>query len=424
MMLTEDVQVLLIDDDNDVLDAYQNLLQLSGYKTVACSDPTQVMAMIPTNWAGVVVSDMYMPGLSGMDLLQKIQQFDEELPVVIITGHGDIPMAVDAVKKGAVDFLTKPLQPPALLKKLKELLEQREKLIGQRRSLSDRASTELIGDTPPMLQIKQQIADVAAHSKDILLEGEPGTGRHSAARLIHSESSAKYQSLISASGQSIQSQGALQQVLKQAARGGVLLHNPQLMPVEIQRWLCHTLLEQERLNRKEYRIFAIIDGSAEQEVEQNSLLPELYYYLSQCKLSLPAVRHRIKDIVPLFNHFLEQSCIKLNKEQPRVEQAYVKRLQQHDWQGNVLEIKNIAELYAIGIVKLAGNERTQPIEQISSPLDDLIDGYEKQVIEDALFLFSGRINEVASYLQIPRKKLYLRMKKHNLDKAEYKVRGS
>ncbi len=424
MTLTEDVQVLLIDDDNDVLDAYQNLLQLSGYKTVACSDPTQIMAMIPTNWPGVVVSDMYMPGLSGMDLLLKIQQFDDELPVVIITGHGDIPMAVDAVKKGAVDFLTKPLQPPALLVKLKEQLEQRKKLITQRRSLTTKTSTELVGETPPMQQIKQQIAELASHNKNMLLEGEPGTGRHTAARLIHSEGSTKHHPITVISGQTIQNSGELQIQLKRAERGSTLLHNPQLMPVETQRWLCHTLLEQERLNRKETRIFAIVDGSAEQEVEQNSLLPELYYYLSQSKLSMPAIRHRVKDIVPLFSHFLHQSCIKLSKEQPRVEQAYIKRLQQHDWQGNVLEIKNIAELYAIGIVKLAGNERTQPIEQISSPLDDLIDSYEKQVIEDALFLFSGRINEVASYLQIPRKKLYLRMKKHSLDKAEYKVRGT
>ncbi|WP_249199179.1 helix-turn-helix domain-containing protein [Photobacterium sp. GJ3] len=105
-----------------------------------------------------------------------------------------------------------------------------------------------------------------------------------------------------------------------------------------------------------------------------------------------------------------------------IDKAYINTLNRHHWRGNVLELRNVAELYAIGIVKLAGQERTQPLEQMSSPLDDLIDSYEKQVIEDALYLFSGRINEVSGYLQIPRKKLYLRMKKHNLDKADYKAR--
>ncbi|WP_413110633.1 sigma-54-dependent transcriptional regulator [Thaumasiovibrio sp. DFM-14] len=422
MILTDDIQVLLIDDDTDVLDAYQNLLQLSGYNTLACADPTQVISLLPDNWPGVIVSDMYMPGINGMELLDKLQKVDEELPVVIITGHGDIPMAVDAVKQGAVDFLTKPLQPPALLKKLKELLEVRRKLIQRRLAINNSNDIVLIGDTPPMLHINAQIREFSVSNKDILIEGEAGTGRQTAARLIHQESKQKHQPFVSISGQTVTHLGVILPSIKQATRGTLLIHNPQLIPIETQRWLSQTLLENDRLGRKECRIIAVIDGVAEQDVEQNNLLPELYYYLSQCKITMPAIRHRTKDIIPLFRHFLRQSCIKLNKEEPIIEDAYLKRLQQHNWQGNVLEIKNIAELYAIGIVKLAGNERTQPIEQLSSPLDDLVDGYEKQVIEDALFLFSGRINEVAAYLQVPRKKLYLRMKKHNLDKAEYKIR--
>nr|WP_086941033.1 sigma-54 dependent transcriptional regulator [Thaumasiovibrio occultus] len=422
MMLNDDTHVLLIDDDNDVLDAYQNLLELSGYKTVACADPTKVLGMLPDNWPGVVVSDMYMPGMDGMELLTHIQRRDQDLPVVIITGHGDIPMAVDAVKKGAVDFLTKPLQPQALLEKLKQLRERRAKVVEKRRTLSVQTEVELIGYSPLMAQIRSQIDELATQHRDILLEGDSGTGRHTACQLIHSKSSAKNEPICKLAGKNIATYAPLIETMKNATRGSIILHNPQLMPIDVQRWLCHTLLEQDRLGKKSYRIFAIVDGQAEMEVEQNNLLPELYYYLSQSKLSMPSIRHRTKDIIPLFEYFLHRSCAKLGKERPRVEQVYINRLQQHDWQGNVLEIKNIAELYAIGIVKLAGNERTQPIEQLSSPLDDLIDGYEKQVIEDALFLFSGRINDVASYLQIPRKKLYLRMKKHSLDKAEYKAR--
>ena len=142
------------------------------------------------------------------------------------------------------------------------------------------------------------------------------------------------------------------------------------------------------------------------------------------RFNLPTLRQRSSDITLIFKHYIKQSCKKLNKAIPAIDKAYLAILNRYEWPGNVLELKNVAELYAIGIVKLAGQERSKPLDQMSSPLDDLVDGYEKQVIEDALYLFSGRINEVSSYLQIPRKKLYLRMKKHGLDKAEYKVRSN
>ncbi len=103
-MISDDIEVLIVDDDHDVVEAYQELLEIAGFKAKAVTDSTLVLGMLKRNWPGVIVSDMYMPGLDGMELLAKIQQFDHELPVIIITGHGDIPMAVGALKKGAVDF--------------------------------------------------------------------------------------------------------------------------------------------------------------------------------------------------------------------------------------------------------------------------------------------------------------------------------
>lgn len=156
--------------------------------------------------------------------------------------------------------------------------------------------------------------------------------------------------------------------------------------------------------KKEVRVLAILEGTPEAKVEQDKLLPELFYFLSQIRFSLPPLKQRNCDITPLFRHFLKKSCQKLNKALPAVDKAYINTLNRHEWPGNVLELKNVAELYAIGIVKLTGQERTKPLDQMRSPLDDLVDSYEKQVIEDALYLFAGRINEVSSYLQIPRKK--------------------
>ncbi|MGR5149276.1 sigma-54-dependent transcriptional regulator [Photobacterium alginatilyticum] len=422
MIMNNDIEVVIIDDDQDVLDAYQHLLEVSGYKAHALTDPTAAISMLHKNWPGVVVTDMYMPGLSGMELLDKVKALDPELPVIMITGHGDIPMAVDAVKKGALDFLQKPLQPAELITLLEKHLPIRKQKIEQRTNVSYSASEVLLGESPLIIKIREQIAQTALTTKDVLIEGESGTGRHTIAKLLHQESELRDQPYANAIGQAISCTADLQRSMISARGGSLCLSNPQDMPIETQQWLCRFLLEQERQGKKEVRVLAVLEGAPETKVEQDKLLPELFYFLSQVRFSLPPLKQRNCDITPLFRHFLKRSCQKLNKTVPAVDKAYINTLNRHEWPGNVLELKNVAELYAIGIVKLTGQERTKPLEQMSSPLDDLVDSYEKQVIEDALYLFAGRINEVSSYLQIPRKKLYLRMKKHSLDKAEYKVR--
>ncbi|WP_036800524.1 sigma-54-dependent transcriptional regulator [Photobacterium marinum] len=424
MMINNDIEVLIIDDDQDVVEAYQHLLEVSGYKALTATDPTVAINMLHKDWPGVVVTDMYMPGLSGMELLEKVRELDPELPVIMITGHGDIPMAVDALKKGALDFLQKPLQPAELLALLEKHLPERKRKIEQRNTLNLSASEMLLGDSPLIIKIREQIADIALTTKDVLIEGDSGTGRHTVAKLLHQNSEISEGPYVSTLGQEISCTADLQRKMISARSGSLCLKNPQIMPTETQQWLCRFLLEQDRQGKKEVRLLVIVDGSPESLVEQEKLLPELFYFLSQVRFSLPTLKQRSCDITPLFRHFLKQSCLKLNKSLPAVDKAYINTLNRHEWPGNVLELKNVAELYAIGIVKLAGQERTKPLEQMSSPLDDLVDGYEKQVIEDALYLFAGRINDVSNYLQIPRKKLYLRMKKHNLDKAEYKVRAS
>lgn len=422
MIMNNDIEVLIIDDDQDVVDAYQHLLEISGYKASAITDPTIALKMLDKNWPGVVVTDMYMPGLDGMELLDKVKALDPDLPVIMITGHGDIPMAVDAVKKGALDFLQKPLQPNELLTLLEKHLPVRQQQIEQRSNLAQSAAQVLLGESPLMVKVREQIAQIAQTTKDVLIEGEQGVGRHTVAKLLHQKSRLSTGPYVTASGQAISCTADLQRSMISARSGNLCLNNPQDMPMEAQQWLCRFLLEQERQGKKEVRILAVIEGSPETQVEQDKLLPELFYFLSQVRFSLPPLRQRNCDITPLFRHFLKQSCQKLNKVVPAVDKAYINTLNRHEWPGNVLELKNVAELYAIGIVKLAGKERTKPLEQMSSPLDELVGSYEKQVIEDALYLFAGRINDVSNYLQIPRKKLYLRMKKHNLDKAEYKVR--
>ncbi len=419
--MIQNANILVIDDDHDVAEAYQQLLELSDHRPHIITDPQQALTLLPKNWEGVVICDWYMPALNGMALLTHFQKMDPLLPVIMITGHGDIPMAVNALKNGAVDFLEKPLDPQKLLTLLAHWLPIREKTIQQRLQPKDTTSSLLIGSSPLIHKIQTQIKQAKSHSKDILIEGENGTGRHTLAQILHQQN-ALSSIFIEINGERMAHQKDLEIALTQADGGDLCLYAPERLSISLQSWLCQHLLAQDRTQQRKVRVIAIVEGSAHHWLESHQLLPELFYLLSQMRFQLPTLRQRTQDIEPLFRYFLSVSCEKLTRPIPNIEQTYLDTLQRYHWPNNVIELKSLAELYAIGIVKLAGHNHAKEYDNIVIPLDHLVDGYEKQLIEDALYMYSGRINEAAEHLHIPRKKLYLRMKKHGLDKATFKGR--
>ncbi len=415
--------VLLVDDDEDVLESYCHLLTLSGYQPRATTSPHEALELLASQWPGVVVSDIYMPAMNGMELLTRVHEIDAEIPVIMITGHGDIPLAVKAVKQGALDFLEKPLNPQALLGLLERACKQRSEVLARRSEIQETIDDELIGTSPQIVAIRNQINQLAQTDKDLMLEGPAGSGRHTLALLLHKISARREQAFHLHDCVSASSLAEVQESLAQADQGTLVLQSPARLTAECQRWLGNHLLEQERRGGKSLRTIALFEESPEGLVEQHQLMPELYYFLSQVRLKLPRLVERSCDIIPLFRTFLRQGCKRIGKPVPAVDRAYLETLKRHQWPGNLRELRNVAELYAVGIVKLAGAERAIPLANAKEPLDDLVEEFERRVIEDTLFLFSGRVTEAAQYLGIPRKKLYLRMKKHNLDKEQFKPAG-
>ncbi|MFM5338608.1 MULTISPECIES: sigma-54-dependent transcriptional regulator [Aeromonas] len=415
--------VLLVDDDEDVLESYCHLLRLSGYQPKATTSPHEALDLLASQWPGVVVSDIYMPAMNGMELLTRVHEIDAEIPVIMITGHGDIPLAVKAVKQGAFDFLEKPLNPQALLGLLERACKQRSEVLARRNEIQETIDDELIGTSPQIVAIRNQINQLAQTDKDLMLEGPAGSGRHTLALLLHKISARREQAFHLHDCASASSLAEVQESLAQAEQGTLVLQSPARLTAECQRWLGNHLLEQERRGGKSLRTIALFEESPEGLVEQQQLMPELYYFLSQVRLKLPRLVERSCDIIPLFRAFLRQGCKRIGKPVPAVDRAYLETLKRHQWPGNLRELRNVAELYAVGIVKLAGVERAMPLANAKEPLDDLVEEFERRVIEDTLFLFSGRVTEAAQYLGIPRKKLYLRMKKHNLDKEQFKPAG-
>ncbi|MCE0559330.1 sigma-54 dependent transcriptional regulator [Motilimonas sp. E26] len=415
--------VLLVDDDQDVLEAYAHLMSIISLTTKMANDPTRALLWLQPDWIGVVLLDMYMPQMNGMDLLKQIKELDDNIPVIVITGHGDIPMAVEAVKLGAVDFLEKPIDPPELLRLVKKHLELRRHYIEHKTSVVRSIKHELIGKSAHMEQIRQHVAQYAMLNSHVVISGESGVGRHTIAYLIHHVSQGgKNSPFIELRATPDCTLEEIDQKIAQARGGVLLIEAIEQLPETMQRHLAQQLLHLERLNQSKPRVVTIFNCQPEALIQANQLQPELYYLLNQGVIDVPPLQQRPDDIAVLFHYFLKQSCKKLGKSLPQVEKSYLALLRAHDWPGNVRELRNIAELYAIGIVKLINKERLYNQAEIQSPLDELVDDYEKQVIEDALFLHAGRVADAASYLQIPRKKLYLRMKKHGIEKDSYKTR--
>ncbi|EGQ9299822.1 sigma-54-dependent Fis family transcriptional regulator [Vibrio vulnificus] len=423
LMTINQYDVLLVDDDQDVLDSYAHLMSISGLTAKLVNDPTQACQYLSEDWSGVVLLDMYMPQMHGMELLALIKEIDEHIPVLVITGHGDIPMAVDALKKGACEFFEKPISPPELLTKVKSYLKERQAYTAQKSNVSQSVGKALVGKSAQIEQIRQHVARFALINTNVVICGESGSGRHSIAHLLHDMSQPrKDQTLEELYLTADHDKEAIARYFNGGSVATLVIENVQSMNEKTQREFVQLLLSQERGSTSKTRVITLFDASPEQLMSENRLLPELYYLLNQGAIQVPSLRHRPDDIAAIFHHFLKHSCQKLGKPMPAVDSSYLSLLRNHQWPGNVRELRNVAELYAIGIVKLTGKERLVNQNELQSPLDTLVDDFEKQIIEDALFLHSGKVTEAAVYLQIPRKKLYLRMKKHDIDKDNYKSR--
>ncbi|MGB6293474.1 MAG: sigma-54 dependent transcriptional regulator [Vibrio anguillarum] len=421
--MNHNYSVLLIDDDQDVLDSYSHLMSIANLPSKALLNPTKACEFIHSDWAGVILLDVYMPQMNGIELLKAIKSIDEHIPVIVITGHGDIPMAVEAVKIGACDFLEKPINPAELLSLVKKNLDIRRHFVQQKAAMANSIKCELIGKSAQMGQIRHHVAQYSMLNSHVVICGESGVGRHTVAYLIHQLTQGNHaSSLVELTVSSATTLAQIEQKLDASENGTLLIDHIELLSEELQRYLTQRMLNQERLSKARTRVIAILGTEPEALITANRLQPELYYLLNQGVIEVPVLRHRPDDIATLFHYFLKQSCNKLAKPLPAVELSYLSLLRAHQWPGNVRELRNVAELYAIGIVKLTGKERLYNQSDLLSPLDELVDDYEKQIIEDALFLHSGRVADAANYLQVPRKKLYLRMKKHGLEKDDFKSR--
>ncbi|WDH21559.1 sigma-54-dependent transcriptional regulator [Pseudomonas chlororaphis] len=431
--------VMLVDDEASIRTAVEQWLSLSGFEVQLFSRAEDCLARLPRDFPGVILSDVRMPGISGLELLKEVQQRDADLPVILLTGHGDVPMAVEAMRDGAYDFLEKPFSPQTLLSSLRRALDKRG-LVLENRRLHEQADTRekidstLLGVSRALQTLRRQVVDLAALPVNVLIRGETGSGKELVARCLHDfgpradkpfvalNCAAIPEQLFEAelfgheSGAFTGAQGKRIGKLEYADGGTLFLDEIESMPLAQQVKLLRVLQEQklERLGSNQsievdLRIIAATKPDLLDEARAGRFREDLAYRLNVAQLRLPPLRDRREDIPLLYEHFAHAAAERLGRSVAPLSGVQLSRLLSHDWPGNVRELANVAERQVLGL----GEPEPETIDPGQS-LAAQQEAFEAQCLRAALTRHKGDIKAVLVELQLPRRTFNEKMQRHGL----------
>ncbi|MEN5302096.1 MULTISPECIES: sigma-54 dependent transcriptional regulator [unclassified Pseudomonas] len=436
--------VIVVDDEASIRTAVEQWLSLSGFSVQLFARAEDCLAQLPAHFAGVIISDVRMPGMGGMQLLERLQADDPDLPVILLTGHGDVPMAVEAMRNGAYDFLEKPFTPQHLLGSLRRALEKRQLVLENRRlheqaDLKSRLETTLLGMSQGLQQLRRQVLDLASLPVNVLIRGETGSGKERVARCLHDfgpraekpfvalNCAAIPEALFEAelfgheSGAFTGAQGKRIGKLEYANGGTVFLDEIESMPLAQQAKLLRVIQEQklERLGANQsisvdLRIIAATKPDLLEEARAGRFREDLAYRLNVAELRLAPLRERREDIPLLFEHFARAAAEKLGRAAPALSGAQLAQLLSHDWPGNVRELANAAERHALGL----GSPNIEVVPAGQS-LGEQMEAFEAQCLRAALRQHAGEIKAVMETLQLPRRTLNEKMQRHGLVREDF-----
>ncbi|GAA3710963.1 sigma-54 dependent transcriptional regulator [Oceanisphaera sediminis] len=451
--MNHDATVILVDDDPHVRLSAGQTLELEDYQVLALADARQALARITPDFAGVVVTDINMPGMSGLELLQQIKQLDSDIPVILITGFGDISMAVGAIRNGAYDFIEKPFSADLLLDVVHRALEKRtltleNRTLRQELQAQSAPGPRIIGSSPAILQLRQLVLTVADTPADVLLMGETGTGKDLLARYIHEHSPRRERNFVAINCGGVpetlieselfgHEKGAFTDArerrigkLEHANGGTLFLDEIESMPMSLQIKLLRVLEERaiERLGSNtliplDLRIIAATKADLRALAETGEFREDLYYRLNVVRIDIPPLRARPQDIPMLFQHFALLASSLYEREIPPLSPERIHSLMSHDWPGNVRELRNLAERYVLLGEACTFDFDDRPItepEPVTQGLAARVEHFERTLIQAELARHGGSIKHTLESLQLPRKTLYDKMKKYELDKNDYK----
>jgi two-component system, NtrC family, C4-dicarboxylate transport response regulator DctD len=451
--------IMVVDDDRYLLMAIDQTLSLNGYSVTSYTSAPEALEEISENDYAAVITDIKMPAMDGLQFLAHLKAIDKELPVIMITGHGDIALAVTAIKSGAYDFLQKPVDEDVLLACLVRAVEKRQLILENRRlSISLKEQRQeltrfygLVGNHPAMHRLYDIIKAVAAETDPVLIYGETGTGKELVARAIHEIGNHSGQPFVPVNmgaipAEMIESElfgyakgaftGALQSKIGKfefAGEGTLFLDEICSLPLALQSKLLR-VLEEKTITPLgsntpvpvKARIITATNKNLEREIDKETFRQDLYFRLNVLPVRIQPLRERREDI-PLLIEFFRQEYgyDKMQVPSPFSEET-LREIMENPWPGNVRELRNhVRRLCILGSLEptqeSAGSDRQHALEQDKHiPLKEFMDKTEKAYIIKALQKNKGQVGPAYEQLGISRKSFYDKINKYDIDLSEYR----
>ena len=437
-------QVIFVDDEEHLRTALSQALELAGFDVESHASADGALDRINNRWPGVVVSDVRMAGLTGLDLLGIVLERDPELPVILITGHGDVPMAVQAIRDGAYDFIEKPFAPETLVEAVSRAVEKRL-LVMENRALRDTLNgtsaleSMIVGSSAAAIKLRSDVESFAPTDADVLIQGETGTGKELVARALHQLSpradapfvpvncAALPETLIESElfghekGAFTGAHETRVGKFEHADGGTLFLDEIESMPLELQGRLLRVLEDRHivRLgSNQEIAVDVRVVAATKSDLKNAdaaSFREDLYFRLNVLTVNVAPLRDRQDDIPILMAHFLEQAALRFKRPVRTLETGDFSALSQHDWPGNVRELKNAAMRYALDQgLNLTGEVAASDISASNGTLADQVYDFEKAVISQSLRRNGQKLKPTYEELGISRKTLYDKIRKYGI----------
>ena len=447
--MRDGIRVLLIEDDAAVRIGSEQALQLAGFVVESFESAEGALAHISAGMPAVVVTDVRLPGMDGLALLRHAVGVEAQLPVILATGHGDITMAVEAMRAGAYDFIEKPFPSEHLVEVVGRAAEKRRltlELVDLRNQLKSRAGVEatLLGHSPAMEQVRRTILDIANTTVSVVIHGETGTGKELVARSLHEHSMRREGRFVAVNCGGVPEQlfeseifgyeagaftGAARRrigKIEWANQGTLFLDEIESMPMALQVKLLRVLQERkfERLGSNELipvdcRVLAASQSDLGDLVAQQRFRSDLYYRLNVAVIELPPLRERREDIPVLFERFVLDAASRFAREAPIASSAQLSELMAYAWPGNVRELHNVADRFVLGLLgeqfKLL--KAQQPLART---LAEQVAQFERAVIENVLRRHHGSAAAASEALGMPKKTFYDKLHRLNLAAEDFR----
>jgi two-component system nitrogen regulation response regulator NtrX len=446
--------IRIVDDENRIIQSLNGILTDEGFEVISAMSGAAALERIEEAMPDLILLDILMPGMDGIETLVKIKETHPQLQVVMMSGHGTIETAVRATKLGAYDFLEKPLSLEKVLLSINNALEyyRLEEEISLLKE-KDKYRYRITGNSKAIKGLKEQIKIVAPTSAWVLISGENGTGKEPAAHIIHRLSKRGHKPLVEVNCAAIPEElieselfghekgaftgaGSMKRGKFDLAHEGTLfLDEIGDMSLKAQSKTLRILQEQtfarvggDRTIRVDVRVIAATNKELEAEIEKGTFRADLYYRLNVIPIRVPPLRERVEDIPELLDEFIKETSVKANLEPKEISDNALKILKKYHWPGNVRELKNLVERLVIMTQEkvIRATDVPPPINQESASKDfeSLLSGdsykeaknrFEKAFIESKLQEFNGNISQTAEAIGVERSNLHKKIKAYGLE---------